>query len=55
MCEYEFFQQDDANNVTANNLVSALQTFLEQQIISRLSQSALLSELKPYYYCEHIL
>jgi len=55
MCEYEFFQQDDANIVTANNLVSALQSFLGQQMISRLLWPALLSELNSYYYCEHIL
>jgi len=54
MCEYEFFQQDDANIVTANNLMSALQIFLGQQIISRLLRSVLLPELKPYYYCEYI-
>jgi hypothetical protein len=52
--EYDFFQQDNANTVTANNFVSALQNFLGQQIISRLLRSALLIELKPDYYCKHI-
>jgi len=31
MCEKEFFQQDDTNIFTANNLVSALQKFWDNK------------------------